>query len=151
MKIGFTGTRQGMTPGQKEEFERIFLGICPTEFHHGDCVGADADAHVIVLRHAVRHNPEIAEIDELDYTEIHIHPPTEERLRAFKEGDRLHPARPYQERNMDIVLSCNTMIACPGGYEEELRSGTWATIRKARGQGRPVLVIWPDGRSEKWG
>jgi len=38
------------------------------------------------------------------------------------------------------------MIATPGEVDEQLRSGTWSTVRFARKQGKPVHVILPDGR-----
>jgi len=48
MKIGFTGTRDGMTQHQKEQFVLAMQDLSPSEFHHGDCKGADAEAHDIV-------------------------------------------------------------------------------------------------------
>lgn len=37
------------------------------------------------------------------------------------------------------------MIATPSSKEEELRSGTWSTVRYARKLRRPVTLIYPDG------
>lgn len=40
-RLGFTGTRRGMTDAQKT---RVAQESAPfAEVHHGDCVGADAD------------------------------------------------------------------------------------------------------------
>jgi hypothetical protein len=41
-------------------------------------------------------------------------------------------------------------LACPRGYTEELRSGTWATIRYARKTGVPYVIIFPDRTVERY-
>ena len=38
------------------------------------------------------------------------------------------------------------LSATPGGFKEELRSGTWACVRYARKADRPVHIVWPDGK-----
>jgi hypothetical protein len=45
MKVGFTGTRKGMTPQQRVAFAELVITLRPTQAHHGDCVGADAEFH----------------------------------------------------------------------------------------------------------
>jgi len=37
------------------------------------------------------------------------------------------------------------VLACPAQKREQLRSGTWATIRYARKTGVKMFVIFPDG------
>ena len=139
--VGFTGTRVGMTPIQKKGVE-LALDMIPGSivFHHGDCVGADADAHEIVTRVA----PERAIIV--------IHPGYDKKGKMPNRawcpvGDNVavHDAKPYLERNHDIVAECEVLISTPGG-PELLRSGTWATIRHARGTYRRTIVILPDGQ-----
>lgn len=132
MKIGFTGTRHGLTTEQRATLAQALRGTAG-EFHHGDCVGADAEAHAIAA--------------DLDFLTV-VHPPSDEQLRAFCDADRTEPARPYLKRNRDIVRSVDLMIAAPGGMEEQHRSGTWSTVRFARQLGTPVLLIMPDGSTD---
>ena len=48
MKVGFTGTQKGMTERQFDIFAAVISELQPEEFHHGDCIGADEQAHDIV-------------------------------------------------------------------------------------------------------
>lgn len=128
---GFTGTRAGMTPYQRLRLLKILehdrnVG----EFHHGDCIGADAEAHDIAW--AIR---DIA---------IIIHPPSDDKHRAFKTNALVLVTRPYLERNHDIVDACDVLIAAPKEVIEQRRSGTWATVRYARKIGKPVVILAPE-------
>jgi len=130
MKQGFTGTRRGMTDHQKWRFGHSIGIIQPVEFHHGDCIGADSDAHDIVR-------------EVCPNCKIVIHPCNLENQRAFKQGDVILEPKPPLERNKTIVEVCDGMIATPGELEEQLRSGTWATIRYARKMMRPMMIMFP--------
>jgi hypothetical protein len=55
-----------------------------------------------------------------------------------------YPPKPYLERNRDIVDSTELLIACPKDMTES-SGGTWATVRYARKQKKPIVVVWPDG------
>jgi hypothetical protein len=46
---------------------------------------------------------------------------------------------------MDIVVESELLIATPKEVKEQLRSGTWATVRRARKVGIPIILITPDG------
>lgn len=49
-------------------------------------------------------------------------------------------------RNRDIVARGEVLLAAPRYEFEEDRSGTWATVRLARKQQMPVVIVWPNGR-----
>lgn len=53
------------------------------------------------------------------------------------------------KRNHDIVDATEWLIATPKKFEE-IRSGTWATVRYAKKVKKPVTIIWPDGSIEEW-
>ncbi len=136
MRIGFTGTRRGMTDDQKYMVKKLLLKLKPTQFHHGDCIGADAEAHEIVM-----------EIDEnRRYTYIVKHPPQDGKQWADCQPFwASRPFKPYLQRNRDIVDETSVLIATPATARELQRSGTWATIRYARKCGKEVWIIRPDG------
>lgn len=140
MAIGFTGSRDGITTRQEEELEVLlrahWMLFAPSPrrpspvLHHGDCVGADETAHTVGRR--------------LDFWVV-IHPPKVDTYRAFCEGDEYRPNRDYMVRNHAIVAESEVLIACPSTATEELRSGTWATVRRARKVGKRVFLILPSG------
>lgn len=132
-RIGFTGTRQGMTGEQREVVRRVLLTA--SEAHHGDCVGADADFH------------ELASAGGIETT---AHPPEDDKLRAFCRADRITDAKSYLERNKDIVDAVDVLVACPKEAKEprvKRGSGTWQAIGYAKRTGRRTLIVWPDGTS----
>lgn len=129
MIYGFTGTQEGMTPFQKGAIRGLF-SLISGELHHGDCIGSDAEAHDIAV--------------ELGW-EIVIHPPSNPAKRAFKTASRILRPWPYLERNHHIVDATKVLVATPKEYEEQMRSGTWATIRYAQKKHRPILIVYPNG------
>lgn len=131
MRVGFTGTQHGMTALQRAALRGVLDSFArPRELHHGDCIGADSEAHTIGL--------------EIGYTLI-LHPPVNPHKRAWRTGDIEHPSKEYLARNEDIVRASEVLVACPKEFTEQLRSGTWATIRAARKAGKRVIIVRPDG------
>jgi hypothetical protein len=126
--IGFTGTRHGMKAHQMETVIKLMAGY--HWLHHGKCVGGDLEAHAIARSLRMM---------------IAIHPPIKTNLIAQCTGDIEYEPLEYIARNHVIVDSVETMIAAPYSSREENRSGTWATIRYARNQGRPLFIVLPDG------
>lgn len=140
MRLAFTGTRKGLTTYQADELWRWVRANWDniTQAHHGCCVGADEafDQAVRAIRgaHRVTHLPS-----------IHYHPPYTKRFVFKFEAlaiDRVHDERDYLDRNREMVDACDTLVACPDG-PEQLRSGTWSTVRYARKRGLQVVIIYP--------
>lgn len=129
---GFTGTRKGMNQTQKDIMGKV-LARRVGEFHHGDCIGADAEAHDIAMICGYR---------------VTVHPPTDESLRAFKAGHIILPAEHYLARNRAIVHASNILIATP--HDNSGRGGTWYTIKYARSKGMDPIVIMPNGELLDW-
>ena len=131
MIIGFTGTRQGMTQAQHQIFCELLVKHDPAIFIHGDCIGADAEAHESAKRLGI---------------EIYIRPCDFPNMRAHCEGAyHTYPITKALKRNREIVEGCDLLIATPPTAEEQPRGGTWFTIRYARKITRRVIVIAPDG------
>lgn len=131
-RIGFTGTREGMTQDQRCQFALMLKELNASEFHHGDCIGADSEAHVTWLK--------------LDKGDPVIHPPVVSTYRAYCESSRICEPKDYLMRNRDIVDATDVLLACPKEFDEQVRgSGTWYTIRYARQRGKQVIIIFPDG------
>jgi hypothetical protein len=119
-RLGFTGTRKGMTDWQVRRFREFLRFHRPAEFHHGDCMGADAQAHKLVRA-------------MLPDCTIVIHPCDIVKMRANCKGDITLTPLPPLHRNHLIV----------DATDELQRSGTWATIRWAQRTGKRVEIIEP--------
>lgn len=137
MRASFTATRQGMTEAQKDKLQFELQYTHPVLFIHGGCVGGDNEADMIaVALHLYRAIYPSNLQDRLP-------------LLTFLARDEyrlyIHEAAPPLKRNHTIVDRGDILIACPHGKTEVLRSGTWATIRYARKQHKPITIIWPDG------
>lgn len=130
--IGFTGTREGMTPAQMAQAEETLRMVhCPgAALHLGDCVGGDAQAHAMGK--------------QLGYRLIG-HPPHDPKMRAFLAYDVEWETKPYFERDADIVRESMVLVAAPRTMREMARGGTWYTVRVARTLKRARVIVWPDG------
>lgn len=102
------------------------------EFHHGDCVGADAEAHAIAR--------------DIGYS-VHVHPPENRSFRAYCYGDVNSEPDTYMNRNKAIVGASTIMVGCPASETREQRSGTAATMAYSLSVGVPVVMVAPSGNS----
>jgi len=160
--IGFSGTQSGMSWNQKANLVQFFRMYRCITFVHGDCTGADAEAHKIAEKYfeTLLANKETIE------PRIVVHPALNPMKRAYTLGrkheflvgdflldgicyEQVAPQK-YLDRNKHIVDATDILLACPKEQEMTMRSGTWATIRYAWSQvqrtGKKVIVIPPKGR-----
>lgn len=146
LKIGFTGTRTGMTRQQEHclKSELIHLQHMTKwdafEFHHGDCIGADKEARNIAF---------------LLKFKIHCHPPSDPSFQAFTESDVDYPPIPYKDRNRRIVFLTDYLFVAPKEYPLRESGGTYYTFNHAKQQGsyKKTFLIKPDGigiKSDNW-
>lgn len=141
MNVGFTGTREGMTQAQRQQFVHVLDQALERErvdeFHYGGCVGADAQAAALARW--------------IGFAAV-LHPANDVAARWIAPKPewtvRVRPARPALDRNRDIVDACDLLIVAPRLMREERRSGTWQTVRFAERIGHDYLIVWPDGTME---
>ena len=135
MNIGFTGTQQGITAAQERGILAIFESYPDAlAFYHGDCIGADAEAHQLW-------------VDQTNKP-VHIYPCGVSGKRAFCQSAWVAAEMPPLERNRHIVDRIDVLIACPKEDNEVIRSGTWATVRYAKKKNKLIYIIYPQGKVE---
>jgi hypothetical protein len=139
MKIGFTGTRYGLTDAQRGSLgTTLCLDVGKTdEFHHGSCKGADVEAAQVAR--------------QISACKIIAHPGPDSDLQWQTESgvdDETLPGKNHFARNRDIVNACDLLIGCPGIDRLLPTGGTSYTINYAIKHGKPVKIVWPDGRVE---
>lgn len=127
MILGVTGSRYGGGFRREEKFFQFLCRNDVSELHHGDCIGWDEECHNMGAHYGIK---------------IVIHPPIEDRYRAFCKGGFRLPPKPYLDRNKDIVDAVDFLIAAPDGPERQ-RSGTWSTVRYAKKVGVNGVVWLP--------
>ncbi len=153
LAIGFTGTRKGLTPKQRatlrEELAETLISahklsskIMPL-LVHGGCVGADDEADDLANELGIRRNiyPATAQFSDPD---CHF------RIMDRKNSSwKFMPPDLPLARNQHIVDNSGVLIACPNTRFEQIRSGTWSTVRYAKRIERSVIIIFPDGSKVK--
>lgn len=142
--VGFTGTRRGLTAPQLVALRRLLFSAPIGELHHGGCIGADDQADT--MAHDLR-IPRLVYPSSIGPNALISIEQRTARGRSFGftvGGVAFRPADLPLVRNREIVDACDVLIACPSG-PEQIRSGTWYTVRYARKIGRPVVLIFPEG------
>jgi len=130
-KIGFTGTRHGMSKEQIDAFKEIIKSKEYDEFHHGMCIGSDKQAHDIAKQEKIK---------------IVGHPPSYKKFMADCDCDIFMKPYDYLTRNKNIVDETDIIVATPD-TKERVRSGTWSTVRYARKKHKKIYIIHKNGRT----
>ena len=122
--VGFTGTRQGMSRLQASQLQYVLAVFRHSDQHvrrdsmfvdgNSPDGGADQQARAIAAA--------------LGYV-------------TKQEPPDGRSAADMLARNRRIVAQCTVLVAAPLTDKEELRSGTWATVRYARKAGKPVVML----------
>lgn len=134
--LGFTGTRKPLTEAQKTMLVSAFVGFRESGvlwMRNGDCVGADEYAGRIWKSIGGR---------------IHLHPPSNPRLRAHLPADASEEPTPYLARNRHIVDGSAMLVGTPFEAVNQFRGGTWSTLHYAHGKHLPTMTILPNGKME---
>jgi hypothetical protein len=141
MRYGFTGTRKGMTVPQMAAFEKFISEIGDfSEFHHGDCVGADDEAAWMIR--------DMIENSDMDMRGIKIicHPPMDASLRACTANwDEIREMQTHFARNRAIVDESDVLFVAPCQMERQTNGGTWYTHDYAKNKGKKIVTFWPNG------
>lgn len=143
MKIGFTGTRRGMTNAQRFTLGGLLVfDLCtkPLHFHHGACKGADVEATMLVRQldpdvYVVAHPGRSAMGGDDEWLD----------RRVVELSNEVRCVRTHFASNRDIVDETDELIACPCDMIEQPKGGTWYTIRYAWKRRKKVTIVWPDG------
>lgn len=138
MIYAFTGSRRpGLTLAQIGFINSRIPS--PKRLLHGGAIGADTQADLL--------------FGEGRGCPIEVYPASKDRFDFWvgKSNRVVHPPQDPIARNHIMVNRCDLLIACPGTMHEIQRSGTWATIRYGRRQGKPTLLVFPDGSCQTYG
>lgn len=144
-QVGFTGTRDGLSPEQITKLRMLLNRNYVTgepdynQFNHGSCWKGDDQAGWLA---------------HLAGYWVVVHPPTDPKLRAYSYCDDIRPEYPYLVRDRHIVDRSHLMISCPnlmsGGVLRTRGSGTGYTTYYAIGRNRSGSIIWRDGQIETY-
>lgn len=137
MKLGFTGTRNGMSAAQIIAFRLLVASRDISEFAHGSCRGADVQAAQIVR-----------ELQPAARIICHPGPDGDTHRDASNVDDETLAPQTHFARNRAIVAATDELVATPCDMTEQAFGGTWFTVRHAMKTHKRVTIIWPDGKVE---
>lgn len=131
---GFTGTRAGMKVAQARIVRAVLKLGSPAIVRHGAAFGADREFHAIWR-------------EELPRRFADVWPADQSHVKLYDGQNNVHvnPVMPPLDRNVEIVKRSVFLVAAPHTQQEEQKSGTWHTIRQARHNDKPILIVWPNG------
>jgi hypothetical protein len=103
------------------------------QFHHGDCVGADAEAALLAKCIGYR---------------VVAHPGCDNygsspKRAYFNGNDETRLAAQYATRNQNIIDGCEVLILAPKTTVEQRGSSTWSVYRFGQRTGRIIHLVEP--------
>lgn len=110
-------------------------------FHHGSCVNGDDQAGWVAHK--------------MGYYII-VHPPLDDKLRAYSYYDSMEKEADYLQRDRDMVDQSRFLISAPDHYVTEMpknrrgMGGTWYTTKYAFSVHRDGAFVWPDASIEEF-
>lgn len=135
MILSFSATRNGLTLPQAVQVCKIIKELSPDLIVHGGCTGGDENIDYIAFQFGISRR---------------VRPCNLKKFKGvLQPGACIFPTKNPRERNLDIVQDGDTITAYPKGEKEQKRgSGTWQVIRMAKKIGKPLLIVYPNGRRE---
>lgn len=125
----FTGTRNGMSALQIRFLTAVLESGLIEVLVHGMCKGADTQADHIAKRFGIYRIGYPADDSVSTHSREHL------------DCDEIMDPSPPLDRNRVMIDRAGILIAGPQQTKEILRSGTWAAIRYARKQDKPILLL----------
>lgn len=165
--LGYSGPRTGMSPAQRSVVAELLThawreaeGWVPDTVVHGGCEGGDWEFHQLVLEYLPADTKIIVYPSDMTGTypeqirELCRHGSTLAAAWGACGATFTYPAEPPLLRNSMMVAylrwaanqGAGRFIATPADTVEQLRSGTWATIRRVcRAANVQRHIIGPTG------
>lgn len=137
MIVAFTGTRFALTLKQTRALKSLLdqLGLNEQDtVLHGCCTGADTEFHKMCREKKVR---------------IIGYPAYTEQEKLADECDSRHGIS-YDPlvRNRQMVNGADLVIGAPNTMKDQIRSGTWMTLRHCKKRRKNHHIVYPDGQVE---
>jgi hypothetical protein len=136
MKIGVTGTRNGMTEYQYNNIRKGLTHLKrkhdELELHHGDCIGVDIQVANMARNLGIK---------------VVSHPPIKEDLRAFHDSDIVLKSDNYLTRDRRIVDSVDMLLVVPKEDSFQQKSGTKYTHDYAKKTGKNKVIFYPNPKT----
>jgi len=139
--VGFAGSRRGLTEAQRRALRDLLAELRPRELHHGGEAGANEELLAIIGG--------LPSDGAVGPPRVFCRPADGgEGASPAASGDVVLRPRPRRERDLALVAACRLLVACPPDAPERRGSRVWVLVRRARRAGKPVHIVWPDGRVE---
>ena len=130
---GFIGDTRGMTDPQLEELEKFLKQVKPPVLflHHRMRPGADVQANIIARK---------LEIMTVGHPLVGHGRQASDLALDYRQQERFDPAR-----TRDMLKLVKYVICAPFARYESRKDQTWRIARECFNQGKPVVLIFPDG------